>query len=288
MSGASSTIVSNQLPTFESARPPSPSPSPSSSSSSSPASPQLKSLPSSSPYTESTAGSTSSSLPYPGYIAPSNRINPLPSCRPTSPLSQPSDAIQFHHLADVPHFTKMVCTAIYHEWKVIYQDFFHMKTVDDAIDEISASYCNRDQLNSCFVATIDGDFAGTAMLTTEDMCSFDIYFGTRPWLASLYIHPKYRGRGVCSALVNRLTLRAREMGYYHCWLMTQHMQRAYEKCGYRVIETIDVFGGPYTVMRHDFPRNRHSTVKRYTEEDARESHKIIHAHDTHDQIMTNM
>jgi GNAT superfamily N-acetyltransferase len=216
--------------------------------------------------------STSSSPP----AVVSHLSDPRPPRTPSAaPLSAPEDEVQFHYLADRPEFLPAVAAASVQEWTAIYRDFYGIDTVEKAIGEFGRAYMNRGQLNSCVVVTVNGEFAGMAMLCTEDMPTTEAYYGTKPWMTNLYVSGQFRGRGIALTIANKLASLAEEWGYKHIWLITQHMQVAYHKLGWKSIETTEIFAGLYTVMRRDFPKNG-GPARSYTEDEARESHKLIH------------
>ncbi|MDO9333185.1 MAG: GNAT family N-acetyltransferase [Dehalococcoidales bacterium] len=204
-------------------------------------------------------------------------INPLPPRPSTLPLCDPSDPIQIAYLADHTQFVPAVVEAIWNEWKGIYVEYYSMRTLEQAIEEISRDQLNRDQLNSTYVVLIDGQLAGTAQLLTEDTPAGFHYHGTRPWLASLYIFPPFRGRGLVKVLVEALVRRCENWGFESCWLITQHLQQTYKKLAFRTIETCEVYAHEYTVMRRDFARGADGKPKPIlTEEDAQAAHKLLH------------
>ncbi len=59
-------------------------------------------------------------------------------------------------------------------------------------------HCRHDGIPATWVAEEDGDWLGTVSLLHEDHADIRQY---APWLASLYVRPQARGRGVARALV---------------------------------------------------------------------------------------
>jgi GNAT superfamily N-acetyltransferase len=86
---------------------------------------------------------------------------------------------------------------------------------------------------------------GTASLTAHDMSSHP---ELSPWLASVYVTPAARGRGVASALVRHIVGQAAAMGVTRLYLYTESARGLYERLGWHVIATEHFQGHPVTVM----------------------------------------
>ncbi len=107
---------------------------------------------------------------------------------------------------------------------------------------------------------LDGDEPlGTASLTTHDMASHP---ELSPWLASVYVTPTARGRGVASALVRHVVGLAAAMGVARLYLYTESAQGLYERLGWHVIAAEHFEGHPVTIMSID------TAIKTITEHDS--------------------
>lgn len=199
----------------------------------------------------------------------------MPPRAASRPLCHPSDPVQIHFLADHPEWIAPVAKACWGEWRDIYVDYYDIRTEDEAVVEIGRENTHRDQLNSTYVAVIDGQLAACAMLCTEDTPATFAYYGVKPWIACLFVFEAYRGRGLVQSLVDALSARCADWGFTHVWLITQHLQRVYQRMGFKSIETLEVYDHAYTVMRRDFERSGKPT-KTLTEQDAKEAHREIH------------
>ena len=60
-----------------------------------------------------------------------------------------------------------------------------------------------------------------------------------PWLGTLFVHPKFRGQGVASALCKHAEKTAKDMGYAQIYLFTGSSEDMYRKRGYTVIEYVE-------------------------------------------------
>ncbi|KEZ75852.1 GNAT family N-acetyltransferase [Salinisphaera hydrothermalis] len=99
---------------------------------------------------------------------------------------------------------------------------------------------------STFVAWLDGRPVGTASLVAHDMKTRT---DLTPWLASVYVEPTARGRGVASALVRRVENEARSAGLAHFYLYTPDQQRLYARLGWEPVEQAGYLGERVTIMK---------------------------------------
>lgn len=84
-----------------------------------------------------------------------------------------------------------------------------------------------------FVA-VDGDtLLGSASLVHDDL---ETRPEIGPWLASVYVAPEHRRRGVASALVRRVIEEARDSGVSRLYLWTTDQEQLYAGLGWRPVE----------------------------------------------------
>ena len=73
-----------------------------------------------------------------------------------------------------------------------------------------------------------------------------------PWLASLYVHEPYRGRGIGRALVRAVEDQARSLGHRRVHLYTDSAEQFYAHCcGWSTVEHFDWDGHPCVLMHRD-------------------------------------
>ena len=108
-----------------------------------------------------------------------------------------------------------------------------------------ATRMNVDRAPVTFVALDDdGRALGTAALMYEDLKGDP----RDPWLASVYVPPQGRGKGVGSALVVAVEDAARRFGFTRLYLFTVSSQRLYARLGWRALERRDYRGEHIQVM----------------------------------------
>ena len=104
---------------------------------------------------------------------------------------------------------------------------------------------NVDRVPVAFVALDDGDgIAGTASLIFDDLEGDP----RNPWLASVFVPPAHRKKGIASALVRTVEATARRLGYSRLYLFTSTAPDLYAGLGWRPLERRDYRGEHIQVM----------------------------------------
>lgn len=94
---------------------------------------------------------------------------------------------------------------------------------------------------------VDGDqLVGTAALVESDM---DSHPELSPWLASVYVNPDYRNRGVGAALVKHVVSKAKAQGFCPLYLFTPDQKNFYQSLGWEFIAHESYRGGNATLMK---------------------------------------
>ena len=74
-----------------------------------------------------------------------------------------------------------------------------------------------------------------------------------PWIASVFVKPEARGRGIGSQLVTFVEGEGQQRGYSTLYLMTPDKQRMYNRLGWSIIEEVEYRGEHVTVMKKTYP-----------------------------------
>jgi N-acetylglutamate synthase-like GNAT family acetyltransferase len=69
-----------------------------------------------------------------------------------------------------------------------------------------------------------------------------------PWLASVYVDPPFRNRGIGASLVQRVAQEARTLGFPTLYLFTPDRAAFYANLGWQVVERDEWNGCQVTVM----------------------------------------
>ncbi len=89
----------------------------------------------------------------------------------------------------------------------------------------------------------DGKPAGMVRLKKNDHIERE---DLKPWLSSLYVHPRYRGEGLSEQLCDCAEDAAQHIyGYDKIYLFTGTAEELYERRGYKKIGTVEDLSGYY-------------------------------------------
>lgn len=69
-----------------------------------------------------------------------------------------------------------------------------------------------------------------------------------PWFAGLVVDPRFRERGVATALLEHVKDEARSLGFDHLRLVTEHEASFYERRGWTTERMVELNSVPNTVM----------------------------------------
>ena len=75
-----------------------------------------------------------------------------------------------------------------------------------------------------------------------------------PWIASVYVTPRYRRRGLASRLVEHLASLAARGGIRELYLHTPDRQSLYARLGWREVEVLSYRGEIVTLMARTLAR----------------------------------
>jgi len=110
----------------------------------------------------------------------------------------------------------------------------------------------RDGVPMTVVALSGDTLLGSASLIAHDM---DTRNDLSPWLASVYVAPPHRRRGVGSALVREIVASAAEVGFPALYLFTPDRARFYERLGWHILEHVVYRGYAQVLMSISLPRS---------------------------------
>ncbi|PMR68401.1 GNAT family N-acetyltransferase [Halomonas heilongjiangensis] len=105
--------------------------------------------------------------------------------------------------------------------------------------------CGDAGVPSAFAALCDGQPVGTASLVADDM---SVRRELSPWLASVFVPPEWRGRGIASRLVQRVEAEVAASGIARLYLFTPDQQALYRRLGWQDHEALNYRGEDVTIM----------------------------------------
>lgn len=107
-------------------------------------------------------------------------------------------------------------------------------------------YLKGAAMPAMYICVDDKHPVGTAALVESDM---DSHPELSPWLASVYVNPDYRNRGVGAMLVKRVVSEAKAQGLSPLYLFTPDRATFYQGLGWQFIGQESYRGGEATLMK---------------------------------------
>lgn len=151
--------------------------------------------------------------------------------------------MRIENLADHPEYVEVVARWQWDEWGTDPTDSLAARIID------LRAQTDPERVPTTYIALDDGGVAlGSASLVEDDMRTHP---ELSPCLASVYVAPAARGRGVASALVRRVVAQTATTGVARLYLYTPDAQGLYAKLGWRVVTTERFEGHPVTIMAID-------------------------------------
>jgi predicted N-acetyltransferase YhbS len=145
------------------------------------------------------------------------------------------------YLADHPEFYPLVAQWNWDEW--------HTLLVERSAADFEAwlrANVRRDAIPTTLLA-----FEGAAVVGTVSVMDYDLELSNdlSPWLASLYVPPSHRGKGLGRALVQAAIDEAMRLGFRSLYLYTPGQEAFYSTLGWKRVEAIRYRDQPITIMR---------------------------------------
>ena len=146
------------------------------------------------------------------------------------------------YLANHRELVPQLAAWSYAEWRYV------LDQLGMTLDDVVAGYhrrANTDTLPLGIVAFADGEPVGTGALKPEDLPPRS---HLTPWLGGIFVAPEHRGRGIATAIVNRLLDEAHGLRLPQLYLWTPSAAALYAKLGWTEFDSLQYCGKPITVM----------------------------------------
>ena len=170
--------------------------------------------------------------------------------------------VEIEELTGLGHLASTLARWHHDEWGHLYDPA--VWNHDVAVAEFEAM-ARPESTDRTWVAFDGPDRSGAgllgsvSLLATDDLPGFD---HLAPWLASLYVRPDARSRGVGGLLVDALLGAARAAGHEYVHLFTSGQEEYYAARGWIVVARVEAHGHPATVMaRGTHPRSARRAVR---------------------------
>jgi predicted N-acetyltransferase YhbS len=149
--------------------------------------------------------------------------------------------VRIGFLADHPELIGPLAAAHHGEWGALYGDAW---TADDALAELRAQ--GRTYPVTLVALDTDGTLLGSVSAIPDDAPGYDDRYA--PWLASLWVTPGQRGRGIGGRLVTALEDHMRRLGTPRLHLVTPEHRTWYEQRGWTWLGTLALPGTDVDLM----------------------------------------
>jgi predicted N-acetyltransferase YhbS len=149
--------------------------------------------------------------------------------------------MEIAYLADHLGLAPLLANWHYREWA----DLLPGWTREQAEIEL-CSHSGHRQIPTTFVAIENGQPLGSASLLKSDL---DCWEHLSPWIASVFVAPPFRRRGLGRQLVSRGVEEAKALGVPVIYLFTAGQAGYYQKLGWQPWRLADHAGRSVTIMR---------------------------------------
>jgi N-acetylglutamate synthase-like GNAT family acetyltransferase len=137
--------------------------------------------------------------------------------------------MQIRHLANCPAAIPQIARWLYDEWGRL----FPGASVERGISRLQERF-HRDRVPFTLIAVEGEAVIGTVSLID---CDMDTRSDLSPWLASLYVLPDQRRRGIGAALVEAVVFEAKRLGIDTLFLFTDSSEALYARLGWQKVES---------------------------------------------------
>ena len=144
-------------------------------------------------------------------------------------------------LTNHPQLIPLLAEWHHQEWQHLNPESYDLQSRIKEYQEAASS----SGLPSMLVAHNNGQALGSVRLIKNDL---DTHPELSPWLASLYVHPDYRRRGIATRLITELEDFTLQLGFQRLYLFTEDRQQMYQKLGWEQQFVEDYHQQPVTVM----------------------------------------
>ena len=145
-------------------------------------------------------------------------------------------------LCEVPWFAPALAEAHAREWGHLYAQW----NQETALADFRLEKVNSDLPTTWVAHHPSGILMGSVSVVLDDLPGFP---DLNPWLASLFVFPKFRGRGLGRVLTQKVQDFLHEHRYPHAFVFTEDQVPFFSKLGFSVHSPAQANGHPITIMK---------------------------------------
>jgi len=148
------------------------------------------------------------------------------------------------YLVDYPQHLPTLAAWHYAEWG-------HLNSGDSAPGRIDRlrQHTGQPGIPTTLIALENDNVLGSASLVVNDLRTHP---NLTPFLASVYVAPEYRRRGIASALVRQVMAAVQQLGIPTFYLITPDQQKLYARLGWKEQGYVEYRGEWVTLMAVTF------------------------------------
>lgn len=154
--------------------------------------------------------------------------------------------IEIRYLADQPEYLPQLAQWLHDEWDHMYPG----ATLETRTMRLR-NQMRRGVIPLTIVAHTEGMAVGTASLIASDL---EDRPDLTPWLASVFVSPEFRNRGIGGKLVRAILGEADRLDLAEFYLWTDKEAEFYKTLGWETMFEREYKNEQITVMRHVFDR----------------------------------
>jgi predicted N-acetyltransferase YhbS len=151
------------------------------------------------------------------------------------------ESMQIEYLADHLEMAPVLADWHYNEWKELLPEWSHEQAIAGL-----RSHVGRRQIPTTLVAVENDVVVGSASLLVSDLDGWD---HLSPWVASVYVLPECRGRGIGRLLVARAVVEAGALGLPCVYLFTAGQDAYYARQGWLAFTRTKHFEREVVIMQ---------------------------------------
>jgi predicted N-acetyltransferase YhbS len=157
-------------------------------------------------------------------------------------MSWQVNKIYWHHIAEYPQAISLLAQWFQNEWSLINET----ATIDSRQEDLK-SRISQKSLPLTMLAIDHQEILGTYSLDLADLPIRPLW---SPWLASVFVNPLHRKKGIGTLLVQKGLEHSQFLGIKTLYLFTTNRANWYASMGFQVIEKLIYCNERITVMRH--------------------------------------
>jgi GNAT superfamily N-acetyltransferase len=159
----------------------------------------------------------------------------------------PAGNFSVSRLCDVPAFAPVLAAAHAQEWGHLYANWNR----EVALADFEMEKSNMDLPTTWVIHHPSDTLMGSISLVNDDLPSAP---DLNPWLASLFVFPKFRGRGLGKLLVQQALDFLHQRKYPHAYLFTEDQVAFFSNFGFVIVGKTKANGHLVTVLKWTNPQ----------------------------------